>query len=297
MPAMKITNNIIKFQGRLLDSNYWLRNREPARIPDWCKRILFSKRDAWESSIRQDFASFPKVKIEFSDLSVDAVARADIVVPYELSDLLWLAERPELTENKRIPIPSSQVVEICHNKLLFNSKLIGLGFKNLLPETHISLEPPFIVKPQEGESSDGVFFVSSHEILERNAEEINKGKNVKQEFIRGKYEYATHMIMRNGELLAELTIQYRFNSEYPVKGKTPEMWRRAVKCPEIKKLVQILLAIGYEGICCFNYKIADGQLKLIELNPRFGGSLTPYFTHMLSMIATRESFNPASVNT
>jgi predicted ATP-grasp superfamily ATP-dependent carboligase len=292
---MKITKNIIKFQGRLLDSNYWLRNRQPAIIPSWCKRILFSKRDSWEYSIRQDFDYFPKVELEFSDLSVDAVARADIVVPYEFSDLLWLAEHPELTQNKRIPIPSSQVVEICHNKLLFNSKLIELGFNNLLPKTHISLEPPFILKPNEGENSDGIFFVSSHEILERNAEEINKRQSVKQEFIRGKYEYATHMIMRKGELLAELTIQYRFNSEYPVKGKTPEMWRRAVKCPEIQKLAKILRAIGYEGICCFNYKILDGQLKLIELNPRFGGSLTPYFTHMLSMIATRESYKSSSL--
>ncbi|MGH8049795.1 MAG: hypothetical protein ACREPB_03945, partial [Arenimonas sp.] len=29
--------------------------------------------------------------------------------------------------------------------------------------------------------------------------------------------------------------------------------------------------------CCFNYKVRDGQAMILEINPRFGGSLCQYF--------------------
>ncbi len=34
--------------------------------------------------------------------------------------------------------------------------------------------------------------------------------------------------------------------------------------------------MGYEGICCFGYKIVDNKLKIYEINPRYGASMT-YF--------------------
>ena len=34
-----------------------------------------------------------------------------------------------------------------------------------------------------------------------------------------------------------------------------------------------LWTLGYEGTCCFNYKLVDGAPVILELNPRFGGSL------------------------
>lgn len=36
---------------------------------------------------------------------------------------------------------------------------------------------------------------------------------------------------------------------------------------------QKMIALGFEGTCCFNYKWEAGALRIFELNPRFGGSL------------------------
>jgi len=41
----------------------------------------------------------------------------------------------------------------------------------------------------------------------------------------------------------------------------------------LPELGAILPSLRYEGLCCFNYKMDNGVLVVLELNPRFGGSL------------------------
>jgi hypothetical protein len=283
--GMKPGAKVIRKIGQLLEHVHWFRQNRSVKIPSWCGNILFSRREAWEPFIRSDFAPYPNVKIVFGEMTVVAVQHADVVIPYEYNDLVWLSERPWLTENMRIPIPRRDVVDLCHNKRLFNARLCELGFGTLIPEECESPLPPYIVKPNEGESSDGAFVVTSFNSEMRNAELLDKPGNLKQKMIFGKYEYATHMIVRNGKLLAELTIEYRFESEMPIKGLHESVWERTTECHDSATLLEVLRRIGFEGICCFNYKVIDGQMLLIELNPRFGGSLAPHFTYMLSQIA------------
>ncbi len=276
---------LLEIAGKILNKTFWFRHNYPRkRVPEWCRHILFSKREGWEENIKADFKAFPQVMLTFGAMSIEAIERADIVVPYEFEDLLWLADRPSLTKKKFIPIPSRGVVELCHNKRLFNSTLSSLGFEEILPDDH-NLTPPYILKPNQGESSNGTFVVTSFDSEIRNANLVEDPSNLKQQLVLGMYEYATHMIVRNGKILAELTIEYRFATDKPVKGKTKCVWRRAVRCPDIENLLAVLQSIGFEGICCFNYKMVSGKIQLIELNPRFGGSLSSHFSYLLSQIA------------
>jgi carbamoylphosphate synthase large subunit len=43
--------------------------------------------------------------------------------------------------------------------------------------------------------------------------------------------------------------------------------------PALPACTAILEALGYEGTCCFNYKWEGEAIRILELNPRFGGSL------------------------
>jgi predicted ATP-grasp superfamily ATP-dependent carboligase len=282
---MKLGTKIAKKIGNSLERAHWSRQNRRAKIPSWCRNILFSKREAWETFIRTDFKLHPEVNIKFGEMTVEDVQAADIVIPYEYSDLVWLSERPWLTENKRIPIPNRQVVDLCHDKHRFNTTLIELGFGALIPAEGESLTPPYIVKPNQGESSVGTFVVTSFDSEIRNAEELKKPGNLKQKMILGKCEYATHMVVGKGKLLAELTIEYRFEKDMPVKGIDETVWKRTTRCHDTATLLDVLNKIGFEGICCFNYKVAEGQMQLIELNPRFGGSLSSHFTYMLTQMA------------
>jgi hypothetical protein len=45
--------------------------------------------------------------------------------------------------------------------------------------------------------------------------------------------------------------------------------------------------LNFQGLCCFNYKLVDGQPVIFELNPRFGGSLPRDINRMLFALQHR----------
>lgn len=61
------------------------------------------------------------------------------------------------------------------------------------------------------------------------------------------------------------------------KGQTDNLFKVIHRCPYLDLFAEILRTIQFEGLCCVNYKVAQGQPYLLEINPRFGGSLAPYF--------------------
>jgi predicted ATP-grasp superfamily ATP-dependent carboligase len=40
--------------------------------------------------------------------------------------------------------------------------------------------------------------------------------------------------------------------------------------PFLEEFASVLRAIGYNGLCCIDYKVADGVPKILEVNPRIG---------------------------
>jgi hypothetical protein len=268
------------------DRLFWARQAwRHAHLPPWCGRILFSVRDPWEVMVRSGFVAYPEVMLEFSPMTEDTVQRADLVVPFEFSDLVWLADRPHLVKGKPIPIPSRALVDLCHDKRAFNNAVRDLGFASLIPAMDGLLTFPYIVKPLHGECSHGTHVIASAEDEALHANVIADPTFFRQHMLPGQTEYATHMAIRRGKVMAEITMEYRFAVDAPVKGKDRLLWRRATPCPDSETLANVLRALGFEGICCFNFKMIGGQLRLIELNPRFGGSLAPHFARFLAMMA------------
>jgi predicted ATP-grasp superfamily ATP-dependent carboligase len=53
------------------------------------------------------------------------------------------------------------------------------------------------------------------------------------------------------------------------------------KCSYIDIFSDLLNAIGFEGLCCIDYKVKNGIPYIFEINPRFGGSLSFYFFSFL----------------
>ena len=67
------------------------------------------------------------------------------------------------------------------------------------------------------------------------------------------------------------------------------MYSYISQCDYLDKFSAILNSIGYEGLCCFDYKVINGKPQIFEINPRFGGSLSAYFFTFLKKLNLEEA--------
>ena len=242
---------------------------------DGCKRILFSPRPDWEPMIRQSFGKSSEAILRFAPLTDASVAWADLVVPLTLDQQLLMTEHPKWC-TPQLPIPTREVIELCSDKVAFNRALQGLGFGLFVPEMNGDSGYPYILKKRTDENSAHTYIVRGPGDERAYGEMLASPEYFKQRFVPGSKEYATHILFRDGQAVADLTIEYSFASKAPIKGKTPYIHRLAA-CPELPLLANMLRELKYEGLCCFNYKRVGMHPWIIELNPRFGGSLSLYF--------------------
>jgi hypothetical protein len=244
------------------------------------KRILFSIREDWVEHIKNGL-KFTNCVVTFGEFSKENIINNDIIVPLTIKDTLYLDKVKDLVKYNPLPIPKKESTLLCDNKLLLNQKLISSGFGKYVPEITGDIPYPYILK-----KSIDAFGKNSHIIFnsldEKKLSKIILNSNYfKQKFISGPNEYATHILFKNHKIYDALTIKYFFEKEFPIKGKDRIIYTGICKCPYLDLFSSILESIGFEGICCINYKISNNQPKILEINTRFGGSLTPFFVAFL----------------
>lgn len=239
------------------------------------KKILFSGKPDWTEDIKRGFEQLP-YQVEFGPISDDSFEQFDIVVPLSLSAM---EEARQHSRQRRIalPMPAAESVHLCDDKYEFNRALIAAGFGQYIPEMGLALTPPYILKKRIGEWGSECYIIRNSGDEEAQHDRIADPNYFCQEFISGTTEFATHILMVDGKIVKALNIKYKFSSGTPIKGQDAAHFKVIHHCPYLDLFARILRTIQYEGLCCVNYKVAKGQLFLLEINPRFGGSLAPYF--------------------
>jgi carbamoylphosphate synthase large subunit len=96
-----------------------------------------------------------------------------------------------------------------------------------------------------------------------------------QRAVAGADEYVLHLLRMDGAVRYRLCYRYDMGEPLAVRGEaaSARVIEPADDAPALAKCAAILEALGFEGTCCFNYKLEEGALRILELNPRFGGSL------------------------
>ena len=239
-------------------------------------KILFSNKEDWKSFIKKGF-QFTSHKIYFSELSSENFQDYDLVVPLTISDLKYLNDKGNLIKHNPIPIPSIQTIQLCDDKYLFNESLIDMGFGDFVPKMGITRAYPYIVKKRIDAWGENSHIISDEQQEGEVAEILNHPEYFTQELVPGPTEYATHIFFKNQKVVCSINIKYVFEKGTPIKGKDKVIYEKICHCPYLDLFSSMLMAIGFEGICCFNYKVYDDRPFIIEINPRFGGSLCPYF--------------------
>lgn len=256
-------------------------------------RILFSIKEDWHSDIKRGF-QFTQHVIEFGRISEDNIKDYDVIVPLTINDLKYLNDKRELIINNPLPIPSIESVLLCDDKYLLNQALTKNGFGSLIPKMGGTLTYPYILKKRTDEWAQNCYIIKNSQQEKTFSDIIVNPEYFTQEFITGSYEYALHAIFKNGKILCSMNIEYTFETESPIKGQEKRVYKKICHCPYLDIFSSILASIGFEGLCCFNYKVHDNKPFIIEINPRFGGSLCPFFSLFINVISIHDKNYPAS---
>ncbi|MEE9331953.1 MAG: hypothetical protein V3U89_06945 [Methylophilaceae bacterium] len=247
------------------------------------KSILFSNHLGLKPLLEKTFAFSPH-NIVFGDISPDIILNYDLIVPLTIQDLKNLNSYSSLISGNAIPIPSIASIEMCDKKDLLNNYLIKNGHGFLIPKISGTPQYPYILKKIVDYSG-----VNTHIIYDKQEELklsalLNDPEYYSQTLIPGQYEFATHILFKNKEIVTSINIEYFFESPTPIKGKSKPLSMVTCSCPYLDLFSDILTLIEFEGLCCFNYKVYNNQPYLIEINPRFGSSLTPYFLSFINRL-------------
>ncbi|TFF36840.1 ATP-grasp domain-containing protein [Mucilaginibacter psychrotolerans] len=239
-------------------------------------KILFSVKPEWEKKIRKGFL-FTRHKLYFEAFTPENIRNADLVVPLTITDLRILIQNRHLASNNAIPLPNLKAVDICDDKWLFIQTLTHKGFGYVIPKVGSNLPYPYMLKKKTSISGSDCYRITNACDVATYKDLIARPDFFCQEIINGIYEYATHIIFKNCEIISSLTIEYEYPTPTSINGKEKFIAKNIVDCQQLSIFSAILTSIGFEGQCCFDYKLIEGRPYIFEINPRFGGSVCRYF--------------------
>ena len=249
-------------------------------------RILASDdKVEWKRALRRGFRR-TRHELTFGTVADAYRGEHDLFLPLTIDDLKAVSRDRELAARNPIPTPNLASIELCDDKFRLNEALIARGFGNLVPKMGTPLLFPYIVKRRLDEWARHCHLVADPRQEQELAPLRDDPDYFAQEFVVGSHEYATHILFADGRIARSLTIEYVFDTPTPVKGQVKAVFRTISRCRFLDLFASILAAIGFEGICCVNYKLRGGQPLIFEINPRIGGSLCPFMPHFIDGVVT-----------
>jgi len=247
------------------------------------QRILFSDKYGWRDNICSELDRWRYIPC-FKSFHVADLHEFDILMPQHLTDIAYLInQHPEFNGNKCF-IPPLSALQTCNDKVLFNQFMIASGYGDMIPSITGTPSFPYILKKRIDE------FGARSRIIHDNKEEktfrkfIHSEDYYRQQYIAGYDEFTTHILMVGGHIAFHVTLQFTFTKALFVKGVgCKATGGKVVPCPQINTFASILNDLQFEGLCCFNYKFIHEQVKVFEVNPRYGGSLTQFLPEMIKI--------------
>jgi carbamoyl-phosphate synthase large subunit len=194
-----------------------------------------------------------------------------VIIPTIDTELLVLAENDQrfMDQGVRLAVPDKDFIRICRDKRQTKDFFLQAGIA--VPQSVDKYHPvfPMFAKPYDGSLSTNIHIIRSVDDLSH--EILNDPKLIFMEYIDPK-EYK------------EFTVDMYYGLDGCVKGIVPRE-RIEIRAGEINKgitrknsIVSFLkqrmgVLKGVRGCICLQlfYRESDGDVKGIEINPRFGG--------------------------
>jgi predicted ATP-grasp superfamily ATP-dependent carboligase len=212
----------------------------------------------------------------------------DIILPVSEDGILFaITTREALSKMAALPpLPERESLCIARNKWLLNQfayqqsipapQAVLATFDSTFHQRISALEYPVLLKPTTGTDGQGIRRFDTPadlwRFLESQDKQVVKDRYLVQTFVPG-YDIGLSVLCRNGEILA-YTIQQGIISASHRFG--PLMAMEFISQDDVLALGQKLLsALRWSGVAHvdFRYDSRDNQVKILEVNARYWGSL------------------------
>lgn len=259
----------------------------------------------------------PNRSKEFISFMLDLVQskKFDILLPVRSAVVPLIAEHAEKFKPfVNFVLPSFDSMTIANNKestFRFAEKVGVPVPKTIYPRKFSDIEKeasrfrfPVVAKASVGSGSRGMVYLNSSVELMRFAEknftpesDLTQKKCIVQEYIQGD-GFGFFSIFDQGEPKA--IFMHRRLREYPITGG-PSTLAESVYHPRLAELgLKLLKALNWNGVAMVEFKLdqSDNEFKLMEINPRFWGSLNlPVasgvdFPYLFCLLAMKQNFEP-----
>jgi predicted ATP-grasp superfamily ATP-dependent carboligase len=237
----------------------------------------------------------------------------DLVMPMEEETLLLLARhREKFPSVARLPIPPYETIVKVRDKgwLLQHAAQQGIPIPRTvwvedIAELHTIKEiipPPWVIKPRVSSGSFGIAYVEHEEDLPEAYRKVHSQFPfpVIQERLPWEGEAFGCSVLLGKDSQVKALFVHRRLREYPITGG-PSTLRESVRHPQIEELgIRLLQSLTWYGVAMVEFKVdpRNNEPKLMELNPRFWGSLALAihagvdFPYLLYQMAMGEKFAP-----
>lgn len=246
-------------------------------------RVLLGYHPQIARSARENVSS--DFSLSYSPLSEAVLPEVDLYLPLVLSDYDALLTTAGAPLYAKALVPARAAIEACHDKLRFARTVEAAGFAFLIPQRLAApIAGPYVLKKRKDDFGRGTVVIDEEGDSGWGAEKLSPSDYFAQELIVGKIEYATHLLVFEGNVRYHFTAIFEMQDDRSIKGIRSNGVYRGPHDAQLLLPVfkQVLEAVGFSnGVCCIDYKLIDGQPKIFEINPRFGGSLTMDITQFL----------------
>lgn len=212
----------------------------------------------------------------------------DAVFPMEDASMRLLSERRmEIQAHTGLPIPpheglmqamdKTETLKLAARLDIPAPKSFFLSDRAQLGALAAAVSFPAVVKPAVGSGSRGVRYVAGAAALEHCVAELlpQYASLIVQERIPSHGQGVGAALLFDSSHHPVAGFTYKRLREYPVSGG-PSTVRESTRDPRLlESAVRLLRALDWYGVAMVEFKLdpRDGQPKLIEINPRFWGSL------------------------
>jgi len=264
--------------SRLLKILFFLSSIININIKKRVKRnilVVSTPNESWKKNILLAFRYTP-YKIDIGSDNTRCFSDYDVIVVTSINDLLKLEAHRKNLDHSLIPIPSPESYLICHDKGLFYQHMKKNNMSMFIPEYAKNSDYPYLLKKRIDSFGRNTLYIENESSEMEIIRNIEMKEYIKQKYISGNIEYSTHILMINSKIVYHLTVKHIFDTSKPIFGKDLPTKRELCSTIYIDIFVKILNSIKFNGLCCIDYKVVNNRPTIFEINPRMGGSLTPY---------------------